>query len=48
LIITMSVNDERDPLRGGAELAREQLFDVTFPRWFAKGRPMRKPSDVSA
>ncbi|WP_285320391.1 ROK family protein [Pseudarthrobacter sp. lyk4-40-TYG-27] len=48
LIITMSVNDEREPLRGGAELAREQLFDVTFPRWFAKGRPMRKPSDVSA
>jgi predicted NBD/HSP70 family sugar kinase len=39
LTITMSVNDEREPLRGGAELAREQLFDVTFPRWFAEGRP---------
>lgn len=39
LSIVMSVNDEREPLRGGAELAREQLFDVTFPRWFANGRP---------
>ena len=39
LTITLSVNDEREPLRGGAELAREQLFDVTFPRWFAEGRP---------
>ncbi|GGI77318.1 ROK family protein [Pseudarthrobacter scleromae] len=39
LTITPSVNDVREPLRGGAELAREQLFDVTFPRWFAGGRP---------
>ena len=39
LTITLSVADEREPLRGGAELAREQLFDVTFPRWFADGRP---------
>jgi predicted NBD/HSP70 family sugar kinase len=39
LTIVNSVNDEREPLRGGAELAREQLFDVTFPRWFAAGRP---------
>ncbi|MFF2245082.1 ROK family protein [Arthrobacter sp. NPDC058130] len=39
LTITLSINDEREPLRGGAELAREQLFDVTFPRWFAEGRP---------
>jgi predicted NBD/HSP70 family sugar kinase len=39
LTITLSVNDEREPLRGGAELAREQLFDVTFPRWFADGHP---------
>ncbi len=39
LTITLSINDEREPLRGGAELAREQLFDVTFPRWFADGRP---------
>jgi predicted NBD/HSP70 family sugar kinase len=39
LTITLSVNDEREPLRGGAELAREQLFEITFPRWFAEGRP---------
>ncbi|MEO8261107.1 MAG: ROK family protein [Pseudolysinimonas sp.] len=39
LSIIQSVNDVREPLRGGAELAREQLFDVTFPRWFASGRP---------
>lgn len=39
LSIVNSANDVREPLRGGAELAREQLFDVTFPRWFAGGRP---------
>jgi predicted NBD/HSP70 family sugar kinase len=39
LAIVQSVNDDREPLRGGAELAREQLFDVTFPRWFAGGQP---------
>jgi predicted NBD/HSP70 family sugar kinase len=39
LSIVNSVDDEREPLRGGAELAREQLFDVTFPRWFADGHP---------
>lgn len=39
LSIVQSVNDVREPLRGGAELAREQLFEVTFPRWFADGRP---------
>jgi predicted NBD/HSP70 family sugar kinase len=39
LAIVNSANDVREPLRGGAELAREQLFDVTFPRWFAGGRP---------
>ena len=39
LTITQSVDDPLEPLRGGAELAREQLFDVTFPRWFADGRP---------
>jgi predicted NBD/HSP70 family sugar kinase len=39
LAIVTSVDDEREPLRGGAELAREELFDVTFPRWFAQGRP---------
>ncbi len=39
LSIIRSVNDAREPLRGGAELAREQLFEVTFPRWFTQGRP---------
>lgn len=39
LVIVTSIDDEREPLRGGAELAREELFDVTFPRWFAQGRP---------
>jgi predicted NBD/HSP70 family sugar kinase len=39
LTIIQSVGDVREPLRGGAELARAQLFDVTFPRWFANGRP---------
>lgn len=39
LVITQSIEDAREPLRGGAELAREQLFEVTFPRWFADGRP---------
>ncbi|TNB76696.1 ROK family protein [Arthrobacter sp. BB-1] len=48
LTITLSVNDEREPLRGGAELAREQLFDVTFPRWFADGRPSPERMSVPA
>jgi len=39
LTIAQSVNDIREPLRGGAEMVREQLFDATFPRWFADGRP---------
>lgn len=39
LSIVNSIDDEREPLRGGAELAREQLFEGTFPRWFADGRP---------
>jgi predicted NBD/HSP70 family sugar kinase len=39
LAIVRSVGDEREPLRGGAELAIEELFEVTFPRWFALGRP---------
>lgn len=39
LAIVQSVNDIREPLRGGAEMVREQLFDVTFPRWFADGHP---------
>ena len=39
LMIVRSVNDPREPLRGGAEMIREQLFDRTFARWFAGGRP---------
>jgi predicted NBD/HSP70 family sugar kinase len=39
LLITRAHGDEREPLRGGAQLAIEQLFDVTFPRWFSAGRP---------
>ena len=39
LNIVQSQNDLREPLRGGAEMVREQLFDVTFPRWFADGQP---------
>jgi predicted NBD/HSP70 family sugar kinase len=42
LSIVRSVGDEKEPLRGGAEMAREQLFDATFPRWFADGRPTIK------
>jgi len=39
LAIVPSVNDVREPLRGGTEMVREQLFDVTFPRWFGDGEP---------
>lgn len=39
LSIVNSQNDPKEPLRGGAALAREELFDETFPRWFAEGRP---------
>ncbi|HEY8588870.1 MAG TPA: ROK family protein [Naasia sp.] len=39
LRIERSVEDMREPLRGGAEMVREQLFEVTFPRWFADGNP---------
>ena len=39
LSIVQSVNDVREPLRGGAEMVREQLFDATFPRWFGQGHP---------
>ena len=39
LSIVRSLGDEKEPLRGGAEMVREQLFDVTFPRWFADARP---------
>lgn len=39
LTIVQSTSDVREPLRGGAELVREQLFEVTFPRWFGDGHP---------
>jgi predicted NBD/HSP70 family sugar kinase len=39
LAIVRSHGDADEPLRGGAELAIEQLFEATFPRWFAAGRP---------
>jgi predicted NBD/HSP70 family sugar kinase len=39
LSIVQSINDVREPLRGGAAMVREQLFEVTFPRWFADGHP---------
>lgn len=40
LAIVRSLGDEKEPLRGGAEMVREQLFEATFPRWFAEGRPL--------
>lgn len=39
LSITTSANDTREPVRGGVDLALEQLFEVSLPRWFADGRP---------
>jgi len=39
LAIQSSNNDATEPLSGGAELAIDQLFDATFPRWFASGQP---------
>jgi len=39
LAIVNSQNDVREPLRGGMEMVREQLFYATFPRWFGVGRP---------
>ncbi|ALX66615.1 ROK family protein [Microbacterium sp. XT11] len=39
LVIKTSENDTREPLRGGVDLAQEQLFEASFPRWFAEGRP---------
>jgi hypothetical protein len=48
LTIMQSVDDPREPLRGGMELAREQLFEVTFPRWFADGRPTLPGAESAA
>lgn len=42
LNIVVSANDVREPIRGGAAMVREQLFEETFPRWFADGRPTIK------
>ena len=42
LVIVQSVNDVSEPLRGGVEMVQEQLFDVSFPRWFAAGQPSRE------
>jgi predicted NBD/HSP70 family sugar kinase len=39
LSIERSQDDVREPLRGSAEMVREQLFDVTFALWFSSGRP---------
>lgn len=39
LVIKTSENDTREPVRGGVDLAQEQLFEVSLPRWFAEGRP---------
>lgn len=39
LSVINSADDRREPLRGGVELAREQLFEISFPRWFADGQP---------
>jgi len=39
LSIVNSVNDRNEPLRGGVEMVREQLFETTFPRWFSGGQP---------
>ncbi|MFE1665125.1 ROK family protein [Microbacterium sp. P02] len=47
LRIVQSVDDPREPLRGGAELAREQLFEATFPRWFAEGHPRLMEAGVT-
>lgn len=39
LSVVRSADDNREPLRGGVEMVREQLFDISFPRWFMDGRP---------
>ncbi|MBD3943565.1 ROK family protein [Microbacterium sp. NEAU-LLC] len=39
LAIVQSIDDPAEPLRGAVEMVQEQLFEVTFPRWFAESRP---------
>jgi predicted NBD/HSP70 family sugar kinase len=48
LSIVTSLDDVREPLRGGAEMVREQLFEVTFPRWFVDGRPTLAAPETAA
>ena len=47
LSIVQSQNDLREPLRGGAEMVREQLFDADVPalvrRWAADDRRGARP-----
>jgi predicted NBD/HSP70 family sugar kinase len=40
LTIVQSIDDRAEPLRGAVEMVQEELFEVTFPRWFAEGRPV--------
>ena len=35
----LMMNMREQAERFGAEMVREQLFDATFPRWFADGQP---------
>jgi predicted NBD/HSP70 family sugar kinase len=39
LSMVRSADDNREPLHGGMEMVREQLFDISFARWFMDGRP---------
>jgi predicted NBD/HSP70 family sugar kinase len=39
LSIVQSIDDVSEPLRGGVEMVKEQLFETTFPRWFADQQP---------
>ncbi|PPG92777.1 MULTISPECIES: ROK family protein [unclassified Rathayibacter] len=48
LQMVRSIGDEDEPLTGGAEMVREQLFDVSFPRWIADGRPSVEAMSVSS
>lgn len=47
LEISISRDDRTVPIHGGAELAIEQLFLTTFPRWFAGGRPSVALTDAA-
>lgn len=48
LTVEFAVTDELDAIRGGAEFALDQLLEVTFPYWFADGKPSpEKITDAS-